>query len=147
MAIYSTPRYCRESLDRREGPTLKATHDNSKQTHAVRAAGTRTGLAAGVLRGNLVAGRGFPRGQSSVDARIAVLFTLTRHPDSAESHYVAHLLNYAKTPRRNVRLRCPGAANVKILALTSGCDTIVPGKQPGEWIIPSLGLYSMVLVE
>ena len=76
-----------------------------------------------------------------------VLFTLTEHPHETQFRFVAHLLNYAKTPRENVRLRCPGATNLTILSLTPGCDQILRGEQPDEWVIPRLGLYSLVLVQ
>ena len=38
------------------------------------------------------------------------LWTLSKHAGAGQKEYVAHVLNYLKTPQKNVRLRCPGAA-------------------------------------
>jgi hypothetical protein len=76
-----------------------------------------------------------------------ILFTLTRHAGAGEGEYVVHLLNYLKTPQKDVRIRCPGASGIKVISLTGGCDRIGRGETEGEWVVPSLGLYSILLVK
>jgi len=73
-----------------------------------------------------------------------VLFTVTRSGDGSEA---IHLLNYRKHPLENVRVRCSGSGKLRLLALTPGCDRIRKGPTRGEWIIPRLGVYSILVVE
>jgi hypothetical protein len=60
---------------------------------------------------------------------------------------VAHLLNYRKHPLKDVRIHCPAGRQLRMLALTPDCNRLQPGPKEGEWLIPSLGVYSMVVVE
>jgi len=76
-----------------------------------------------------------------------VLFVLTRSKDAASGTFTAHLLNYHKRPLKDVRVRCSGHKPARIASMTPGCDVIRPGSAPFEWVISSLGLYSIVVVE
>ncbi|MHC4565709.1 MAG: hypothetical protein ACYTE3_08110 [Planctomycetota bacterium] len=71
-----------------------------------------------------------------------VLFTITRTGDGSEA---VHLLNYRKHPLENVRVRYPGGRKLRLLALTEGCDRIREGALRNEWIIPRLGVYSILV--
>jgi len=73
-----------------------------------------------------------------------VLFTVTRSGDGSEA---IHLLNYRKHALDNVRVRCEGGGKLRLLALTTGCDRIKKGPMRGEWIIPKLGVYSILVAE
>ncbi|MHC4118248.1 MAG: hypothetical protein ACYSWO_12140 [Planctomycetota bacterium] len=73
-----------------------------------------------------------------------VLLTTTRSQDGSSA---VHLLNYRKHTLENVRIRCSGGRKPRLLALTRGCDRIDKGPKPGEWIIPKLGVYSILIVE
>ncbi len=72
-----------------------------------------------------------------------VLFTLTEHPE--RQGYVAHLLNYLKTPLEHVEVRCDGEVE-QLLGLTPAMGAVLPGEAPGVWRIPLLGIYTMALV-
>jgi len=74
-----------------------------------------------------------------------VRFTLTEKP--GESGFCAHLLNYLKFPLDNVRISCAGAQQPRLLSLTPECDGIVRGGSQGEWLIPRLGVYSIVVAK
>jgi hypothetical protein len=76
-----------------------------------------------------------------------VLFVLTQGAGVKPGGFVAHLLNYRKHPLTDVRIRCPAGKQVHLLALTPGCNRIQSGRQDGEWLIPSLGVYSLVIVD
>ena len=56
-------------------------------------------------------------------------------------------LNYRKHALDNVRVRCEGGGKLRLLALTTGCDRIKKGPTRGEWIIPKLGVYSILVAE
>jgi len=73
-----------------------------------------------------------------------VLFTVTQ---SGDGSFVVHLLNYRKHTLENVRVRCEGGGKLRLLALTQGCDRIIRGPTRGEWIIPRLGVYSILVAE
>lgn len=74
-----------------------------------------------------------------------VLFTITQAVGTSEGGFVVHLLNYQKEPLSNVRVRCASAAIPKMVALTLGCGTIEKAGGEGEWVIPKLGVYSMLI--
>jgi hypothetical protein len=76
-----------------------------------------------------------------------VLFTLTEKADGSQNGFTAHLLNYQKETLENVRVRVAGGGKVRLLALTPGCEEIREGDAPNEWIIPKLGVYSLLVVE
>jgi len=73
-----------------------------------------------------------------------VLFTVTQSDDGS---FVVHLLNYRKHALENVRLRYEGEGRLRLLALTPGYDRIRRGPARGEWIIPKLGVYSILMAE
>jgi hypothetical protein len=75
-----------------------------------------------------------------------VLFTLTQ-TDDAKKDVVSHVLNYAKEPIENVSVRCPGYKELRILSLTPGCDKIIRDRASGDWRIPKLGVYSMIIAK
>jgi hypothetical protein len=74
-----------------------------------------------------------------------VLFTLTESSGATDGGFVAHLLNYQKAALENVRVRIPGRQRVQMLALTPGCDQITKSQTANEWVIPKLGVYSMLV--
>jgi hypothetical protein len=76
-----------------------------------------------------------------------VLFTITEGQQSGKGNFAVHLLNYRKHPLKNVRIRCPGAEKLHLLSLTAGCEQIRKGTKANEWIIPKLGVYSILAVE
>jgi len=76
-----------------------------------------------------------------------VLFTLTEGAGTTPEGFVAHLLNYRKRPVENLHLRCAEDRRPVLHALTPGCDAIAPGNRPGEWVIPRLGVYSLVVLD
>ena len=76
-----------------------------------------------------------------------VLFTTTRGAAQPKDGYVVHLLNYQKETLGNVRVRLSGAARPKLVALTPGCGQIEKGAADSEWVIPRLGVYSLLIVE
>jgi len=73
-----------------------------------------------------------------------VLFTVTQ---SGDGSFVVHLLNYRKHALENVRVRCGDGGKLRLLALTPGCDQIRKGPTRGEWIIPRLGVYSILVAK
>jgi len=75
-----------------------------------------------------------------------VLFTLTEPVEARDGGYVAHLLNYQKETLENVRVRIPGKQSVELIALTPGCDAITKSNTADEWILPRLGVYTMLVV-
>lgn len=76
-----------------------------------------------------------------------VLFTITEGGQSGKKGFVVHLLNYQKQPLVNVRVRCPGVEKLHLLSLTPGCEQIRKDATGNEWVIPALGVYSMLVVE
>lgn len=74
-----------------------------------------------------------------------ILFTVTE-PKSAAGTTVVHLMNYLKHPVEDVRVHCPAAQEMQLFALTPGCDRILEGIEPQEWVIPKLGVYSMIVI-
>ncbi len=75
------------------------------------------------------------------------LFTLTATDNTPQGGYVVHLMNYQKKPLDNVRVRCGKDNKITLLALDASHATIEMTDTPGEWNIPKLGVYSMLLVE
>jgi hypothetical protein len=74
-----------------------------------------------------------------------ILFTITEPDQSGSDGFVVHLLNYRKHPLENVHVRCPGGGKLNLLALTPGCDQIRKATADNEWIIPKLGVYSILV--
>lgn len=74
-----------------------------------------------------------------------VLFTLTKSAEARDGAFVAHLLNYQKQTLENVRVRIPGKQSVQLISLTPNCDTIRKSNTADEWIIPNLGVYTMLV--
>src|SRR5581483_6387659 len=75
-----------------------------------------------------------------------VLFTTTR-TDDRSAPMVIHLLNYHQAPLANVHLRLPAGARPRLEALTPGGEQLLKGSAEGEWVIPKLGVYSLVIVD
>jgi hypothetical protein len=75
-----------------------------------------------------------------------VLFTITEGSQSGKKYFAVHLLNYRKHPLMNVRVRCPGVKKLHLLSLSPGCEQIRKGTKANEWIIPKLGVYSILSV-
>ena len=73
-----------------------------------------------------------------------VLFTVTQ---SADGGFAVHLLNYLRHTLDNVLVRYEDGGRRRLLALTPGCDQIRRGPRHGEWIIPKLGVYSILVAE
>ena len=73
-----------------------------------------------------------------------VLFTITEGGQSDKHGFAVHLLNYQKRPVENVRVRCSGGEKLSLLALTPGCERIHKGTGGNEWVIPKLGVYSIL---
>lgn len=76
-----------------------------------------------------------------------VLFTITEAKRPSGGGFVVHLLDYRKHVLENVRVRCSGGEELRLLALTPDCDRIIKGPTRDEWIIPRLGVYSILTVE
>jgi hypothetical protein len=76
-----------------------------------------------------------------------VLFTITEREQSGEEYFTVHLLNYRKHPLVNVRVRGPGVKRLHLLSLTPGCEQIRKDTRANEWIIPKLGVYSILEVK
>jgi hypothetical protein len=78
-----------------------------------------------------------------------ILFTITESEgsQSAKKYFAMHLLNYRKHPLVNVRVRCPGVKKLHLLSLSPGCEQIRKGTRANEWIIPKLGVYSILAVK
>ena len=76
-----------------------------------------------------------------------VLFTITEGGRSAKDGFVVHLLNYQKRPLENVRVRCFSGEKLNLLALTPGCERIDKQAGGNQWVIPKLGVYSILIVE
>lgn len=74
------------------------------------------------------------------------LFTLTSNAHTPEGGYVVHLMNYQKQTLDDVRVRCAENSRVELLALDALCGAIEGTGAPGEWRIPKLGVYSMLIV-
>jgi hypothetical protein len=75
------------------------------------------------------------------------LFTITEGAQSGKENFAVHLLNYRKHPLVNVRVRCPGVKKLHLLSLSPGCEQIRKGTKANEWVIPKLGVYSILAVE
>jgi hypothetical protein len=76
-----------------------------------------------------------------------VLFSITERAQSGKDNFAVHLLNYHKHPLGNVRVRCPGVKKLHLLSLSPGCEHIRKGTKANEWVIPKLGVYSILAVE
>lgn len=75
-----------------------------------------------------------------------VLFTLTSSTNTPEGGYVVHLMNYQKQALDDVRIRCQENSLIEMLALDPQCDAVERTEKQGEWRIPKLGVYSMLIV-
>jgi hypothetical protein len=76
-----------------------------------------------------------------------LLFTITEAKQSGKENLAVHLLNYRKHPLVNVHIRYPGVKKLHLLSLTDGCDRIRKSTRSSEWVIPKLGVYSILAVE
>jgi len=76
-----------------------------------------------------------------------MLFSITERVQSGKDNFAVHLLNYRKHPLVNVRVRCPGVKKLHLLSLSPGCEQIRKGTKANEWVIPKLGVYSILAVK
>jgi hypothetical protein len=75
-----------------------------------------------------------------------VLFTVTKPRDGEEKKLIVHVMNYRKHPLIDVRLRCPPAKAVSLRSVAPDCSRIQPASAPGEWLVPKLGVYSILVL-
>ena len=76
-----------------------------------------------------------------------VLFTITEGKKSGRENFAVHLLNYRKHPLLNVRVRCAGAEKLNLLSLNPECEQIRKGAKVDDWVIPKLGVYTILEIE
>ena len=76
-----------------------------------------------------------------------VLFTITKGSQTGEECFVVHLFNYQKQLLESVQVRYLSDKQLRLHALTPRCGQIGRGTIANEWIIPKLGVYSILVME